>query len=350
MLVGENGQGKTNIIESIYFITKGRSFRPGKNDSFIKKGGSVKDASLRAIIKGQGRQDEVNLKFIENKRNFEVNKKRISSVKISKAYSNVLFSPESLSALKEGPEERRLLVDDFLVSHLPTKASVISDYKKCVRSRNRVLKNFKQGSFSEEECQNLLESLNPIFLELGTQLTLSRIESLKELNQFLVKGFEQITKGKNVDISVDYLISSKTALHWGKKQIYNALHDRLSALRNLELAAGLTLVGPHKHDIKFLYQKEDSRYYCSQGQQRALILSFKMAQIMYHYTAYGEYPILLLDDVLSELDEPKRRNLIGFLRKIDSQIFITTTDVASSKAFGDEIKTFEVKAGGVVVR
>ena len=348
VLIGENGQGKTNIIESIYFLTKGQSFRPGRNDSFIRKG--EKNASLKAVIEGQGRQDEVNLKFLENKKNFEINKKKISLTKISKFYSNVLFSPESLSAIKDGPEQRRALVDDFLISHLPANALIISDYKKCVRSRNKILKDFKQGLSSKRECRDLLESLNPIFLDLATRLTLSRTESLKEINQLLVKAFEQITKFKNVDISVDYLISSKTALYWEREQIYNALQDRLFEKESLELVTGLTLVGPHKHDIKFLYQKEDSRYFCSQGQQRALILSFKMAQIIYHYATYNEYPILLLDDVLSELDESKRRNLIDFLSEINSQIFITTTDVIPSIFFGDEIKTFEVKSGGVVVR
>lgn len=347
VLFGANGQGKTNIIESIYFLTKGRSFRPGKNDSFIKKG--EQKARLTALIEGQGQQDEVNLKFLDNKKNFEINRKKSSSVKISKSYSNVLFSPESLSVIKDEPEKRRLLVDDFLISHQASNASVISDYRKCVRYRNKVLRDFKQRLSSEGDCRDLLESLNPIFLKLATQLTVSRVNSLRDISPFMVKSFEKITKDKNVDISVDYLISSQTAISWEREQIYNAMRNSLFERESSELVTGLTLVGPHKHDVKFLYQKEDSRYFCSQGQQRSLILSFKMAQIMYHYTAYGEYPILLLDDVLSELDESKRRNLVEFLNGIHSQVFITMTDMGPSIDFRNQTKTFEVKSGGVVV-
>ena len=346
IFLGKNGQGKTNIIESIYLLTKGHSFRPGKNDTFIKKGDN--NSKVIGFIKGRGREDEVSLSLLGNKKIFEINKKRISSIKLAKSYSNVLFSPESLSAIKNGPEERRSLVDDFLVSHLAVNASTILDYRKCVRSRNRVLKNFKQGFSSKEECQRLLESLNPSLLSLGLRLTWSRINSLKDISQFLVKSFKQITKSANVDISVDYLISSKSALSMEKEEIYDAMQKRLSELENSELATGVTLVGPHKHDMQFLYQGEDSRYFCSQGEQRALILSFKMAQVMYYYRAYGEYPILLLDDVLSELDEFRRKNLIEFLSEIKSQIFITATEISSSLMFGNHIKTFRVEPGGVI--
>jgi DNA replication and repair protein RecF len=105
------------------------------------------------------------------------------------------------------------------------------------------------------------------------------------------------------------------------------LHKRLLELRDAELASGASLVGPQKHDIFFLYGQKDSRFYCSQGQQRAIILSFKMAQIVYHRRVHGFYPALMLDDVLSELDEGKKTALINFLQEINTQIFITTTDL-----------------------
>ena len=347
IFVGENGQGKTNIIESIYFLTKGQSFRPGKNENFIKKGDDR--ASLIAIIEEKGRKDEVVLKFLDDKKNFEVNKKKTTPIKISKCYSNVLFSPESLSAIKDGPEQRRQLVDEFLISHQPANSSILSDYKKCLLSRNRILKNFKQGGISEGECSDLLESLNPVFLKLSTDLTLNRVKSLNEISPFFVQSFRRITNLEKVDIFIDYLVSSQPARDWKREEIYDAMRKRLSQLQLSELAAGLTLVGPHRHDVKFLYQKEDSRYFCSQGQQRVLILSFKMAQILYHYSVYGEHPILLLDDVLSELDHCRRKNLMEFLRGVTSQIFITTTDANQFEVFGNNVKTFKVKSGEVAL-
>jgi DNA replication and repair protein RecF len=141
---------------------------------------------------------------------------------------------------------------------------------------------------------------------------------------------------KNVEISVDYLISGASAREFSRQQIYNALSIRLKELGAREIDVGHSLVGPHKHDVVFLYNGEDSRFFCSQGQQRALILSFKMAQIVYHYTVYQSSPILLLDDVLSELDHLKRANLVEFLKRVQSQIFITTTDIAFPHDFGDQ--------------
>ncbi len=355
---GKNGQGKTNIIESIYLLTNGESFRPGKNGNFIRKEKNsenvIKDmkdmrANLEAVIEGQKGRNEVSLSLLNNQKVFKMNKKRLSSAAISKNYASVLFSSESLSAIKDGPDQRRQLIDSFLISHLPINALLIFDYKKCLRSRNKILKNFRKGLSSKEECKNLLLSINPVFLNLGVKLTLSRVHSLKDMEPFLKQSFKRITGYKNVNISVNYLISSESALHWNEQQINNAMYKKMMQRENSELAVGLTLVGPHRHDVQFLYEEEDSRYFCSQGEQRSLILSFKMAQIMYHYGIHDEYPILLLDDVLSELDESKRRNLIEFMDEIESQIFITTTDATPSKVFSNKIRTFEVKSGKIVV-
>ncbi len=99
------------------------------------------------------------------------------------------------------------------------------------------------------------------------------------------------------------------------------------------MSAGTTLIGPHKHEILFLYDQKDSRFYCSQGQQRAIILSFKMAQVVYYKQVHGEYPVLLLDDVLSELDATKRSALISFLHEIKTQTFISSTDLTLPENF-----------------
>lgn len=124
------------------------------------------------------------------------------------------------------------------------------------------------------------------------------------------------------------------------------IQKRSLELRTAELQSGTSLIGPHKHDIKFLYGQNDSRFYCSQGQQRAIILSFKMAQIVYHRKAHGIYPVLMLDDVLSELDKTKRDALITFLHEIKTQIFVTTTDFELPTSFTlDQTQVFQVQNG-----
>src|SRR5262249_11042220 len=133
---------------------------------------------------------------------------------------------------------------------------------------------------------------------------------------------------------------------WDRLKILDIMHQRSLDLRSKELDSGMTLVGPHRHDIRFLFAGKDSRYFCSQGQQRALILSYKMAQIMYHSRTHQVFPFLLLDDVLSELDPDRRTNLVRFLKVIPSQIFLTTTDLSFSLDFGDRsLSVFRIENG-----
>jgi DNA replication and repair protein RecF len=127
------------------------------------------------------------------------------------------------------------------------------------------------------------------------------------------------------------------------------IEKRQKELLDAELSSGVSLVGPHKHDLRFLYGQKDSRFYCSQGQQRAIILSFKMAQIVYHRKVHGVYPLLLLDDVLSELDKNKRDALIAFLHEINTQTFITTTDFTLPESFHlKEISVIRINDGKIV--
>ena len=152
----------------------------------------------------------------------------------------------------------------------------------------------------------LLESLEASFLPLAAELTVARLEALTAMQPDFQRALNFVLDQTNVDISVEYVISGSNAYSWKRAEILSALHQRALELRERELSSGISLVGPQRHDIRILFSGKDSRYFCSQGQQRALILSFKMAQILYHHRAYQIYPFLLLDDVLSELDPIRR--------------------------------------------
>jgi DNA replication and repair protein RecF len=194
----------------------------------------------------------------------------------------------------------------------------------------------------------LIESINPSFLRLGAQLTSARLEALTGILQDFNSAMQYISKTQE-QISVQYTISGMNAVHYSAENVFDALQKRASDLVDAELAGGVSLVGPHKHDIVFLYGEKDSRFYCSQGQQRAIILSFKMAQIVYHRKAHDVYPILMLDDVLSELDQQKRDSLITFLHEINTQIFVTTTDFTLPKSFSlDEVAVLKISNGQIL--
>jgi DNA replication and repair protein RecF len=194
----------------------------------------------------------------------------------------------------------------------------------------------------------LIESINPSFLRLGAQLTSARLEALTGILQDFNSAMQYISKTPE-QISVQYIISGMNAVQYSAENVFDALQKRASDLVDAELAGGVSLVGPHKHDIVFLYGEKDSRFYCSQGQQRAIILSFKMAQIVYHRKAHDVYPILMLDDVLSELDQQKRDSLITFLHEINTQIFVTTTDFTLPKSFSlDEVAVLKISNGQIL--
>ncbi len=351
IFIGENGQGKTNLLEAIYTLTTGSSFRPGTTQSLINKQAETPNAVIQGIIENKGLKSLVRLDLSHNKKQVTLNQKKTSSSQLIKNFPMVIFSPESLSSIKEGPEQRRQLLDDCLVTHSLTNIKILQNFKKVLKNRNRLLKSIKKQEIAENEGFRLLSAMNQLFLEKATELVVVRLKALDSIEPLLVDCMREITGQslENVDISVDYLVSSESARDKTKDWVFNALNRRMRELAQREIDSGYSLVGPQKHDIQFLFNKEDSRFFCSQGQQRALILSFKMAQIMYHYRVFQSYPILLLDDVLSELDLRKRANLIEFLKGVSSQIFITTTELSFPQKFEKkEIAVFDIANGEIV--
>lgn len=343
---GLNGQGKTNLIEAIYLACTGTSFRFSENVNLIKN--NTHCARIKAQYQKSNLDFDIQVEVLKSKKNFQISNKKVSSVSLLENFPVVVFSPESLSAIKEGADFRRQLADDFVVTFSKNGAQIISDYKKAQKTRNRILKDFKEGKCSLQQTNDLLESINPSFLRLATHVTQLRWQGLQALLPDLNRAMQSISNSNSVDISVDYVISGQKLQHSSIEELYNLMRNRLVELHAAELAQGSSLVGPHKHDIKFLYDGNDSRFFCSQGQQRALILSFKMAQIVYHRRVHGTFPVLLLDDVLSELDSEKRKSLISFVAEIEAQIFITTTDLDLPHHIGDDrCSVFTVRGGQI---
>ena len=343
---GDNGQGKTNLIEAVHLMSRGTSFRPVQTSSLIKTGAQL--ANIQGVFQRKDLIFEVNMTLEGSRKIAMVNGKRATSADLARHFPCVLFSPESLAAIKEGPEQRRLLADELILIENPAQANLLHEYSRALKQRNRLLRSIASGEGVESQNIATLESLNRIFFVLATQLSYARLQALKKIKNDLTSALEMIETEKFVDISVDYLISDESALAWDEQSIYSALQKRLQELALSELRSGTSLVGPHKHDIRFLFSGNDSRFYCSQGQQRALILAFKIAQIVYHSRVHQTYPVLLLDDVLSELDARKRVNLMKFLESISAQVLMTSTDLTWSDQFGADVNSvFAVREGQI---
>lgn len=345
VLVGLNGQGKTNLLEALYFLARGSSFRSGTARTLIQSG--QPSAIVRCEVVHHGLASELKATLDTTVR-FRLNSKPVSRNHIASLFPVVLFSPESLAAIKEAPEHRRSLADDLLWMKGPEFVEVIESFKKVLKTRNRLLKDQKNVGLGSQVFERTLMSLNEIYLPVATRLTWERLEVLQAILPFIQKIHRTISGQTQAQLTIDYLASGESAVGWSYQQVYDALRARIIELAKAERDLGSTLVGPHKHDIRILIDGNDSRYYCSQGQQRTLILAFKMAQIMYHDVVHQKFPLLLLDDVQSELDAEKQKHLMAFLNDIKAQTIMTVTELADTAGYVSQgMRMIRVSNGAV---
>ena len=256
-----------------------------------------------------------------------MNNKRETIKEVTQKIPIILFTPDSLSCIKMESSRRKDLIDDFIPLICLEGHKIIRSYKKVLKVRNKILRDFLKKRASLSQTESLLDSIEKSYLERATLLTLIRYRVLKALEPVSREILLSLCSVSGF-LEVKYRISGEVL----KKEeanfdtLYNAMQNKISERKTLELAQGSTLVGPQKHDISFFYRNQDSRFYCSQGEQRILILALKIAQIMYYKRERGFYPILMLDDVFSELDQKNQENLVEFLNKLKTQIFLTTTE------------------------
>jgi DNA replication and repair protein RecF len=344
--VGDNAQGKTSLLEAIYFLSTLKSFRPGKISDLIKTQTDGFQIEAKVGFKIDSSEFDLKARVQNGQKKLFLNEKATTSSNFISKLRVVVFSPDSLAAIKYGPELRRELVDQA-VFQISTKAAIAQEeYLHVLKQRNACLKQMKNALLSPVYGQGILESLETAFLRAATDVTFYRIEFLNAIKDSMAEIISQIM-GIKTNI---YFMYQSDATPWIHHD-YSAIQERLTKAlreasnRSAETALGSTLIGPHRHDIGFIFNKTNSRIYCSQGQQRALILSFKMAEIVYHGKAFDSYPLLLLDDVLSEFDEKKRMFLIDFLRSHRAQTFLTATEQVQDLR---DCHIFRVKAGELV--
>jgi DNA replication and repair protein RecF len=336
IFVGANGQGKSNILESLFLLLMGQSFRPAQAQHFIQLG--KKTSAIQAHFKTHANNHELVLRMQESRRKFELNGKATRVSSLAKLGVPIVFSPESLNSIKGADDERRQLIDGAAAVADARNLDLQSDFRKVLKTRNRILRDFAETLKSKNETEALLEAINPNFLKAAVQLTAARLKLIKDLKPFFVDTMSRlglILPG----VDIIYQASEQRLLHFPPKDIHIFLQQRMADLHDAELSKGSSLVGPQKHQISFEFSGQDSRFFCSQGQQRGLILAFKLAQISHHVTTRGESPILLLDDVLSELDEERRKSFVKIISELNSQVMITTTDYDSEfqKVFGGRV-------------
>lgn len=326
LFLGNNAQGKTSLLESLFFSTNLKSFRTKTVLDCIKFNESAFQIDSHVCI-NETRNHFIKIRLGRDERRLELDEKPTTRSKFLGLLKAVEFSPESLMIIKEGPELRRDLIDDAAALFFQEAIQAQGTYIKVLKQRNAILSRLKREEISLSVAEDLLESINPQFISSATDVTFLRLQTMKQLLPEMQQNLAEIM-GQNIELKTEYNESSNTVIN---TEHYNDIRDILLTTINdpknksKERAIGASYAGPHKHTLNIIYGGKNSRFFSSQGQQRALILAFKIAQIVYHKKTLGTHPILLLDDVLSEFDESKQKYLIDFLQSCNAQTFLTTT-------------------------
>ena len=312
IIYGQNGAGKTNLIEALYSFAYARSFR-AKSKEFLKHG--CEEAKIELLFEAKGREQTADIIFTkDNKKRIRVNE--INIAKNSELLGNficVLFTPDELSLVKEGPDKRRKFLDTSIVSLRPSYFSNLAYYMSCLKQKNALL---KMGNY------NLLDIWDEKLAEYGASIAQMRESYIKNLSEKAYKAQKDISGGKE-DLELIYSHSYKIGNN--KKETKENILEKIKEARKREIENKMSLAGPHRDDIIFKINSFNAKPYGSQGQQRSIVLSLKTAQMEIIKEEEGEYPQLLLDDVLSELDNNRRD---FFTEKIKGkQVVISCTDL-----------------------
>lgn len=314
IVVGKNAQGKTNLIEPIYLLSTFKSFRNSKLVDCIKEDSSeaVIEAEVLSEVFGERK-----IKFVihkEGENEFFVNGNKITAKKdmLGFVYS-VVFSPDELKLVKGGPEVRREFMDIDISQVSRAYHSLIERYDEILSNRNKLLK-------SAQFVKNLdlnLDIWDEQLALVGSQIAMSRKNFLEKINKKIEAVMNYLSRGKET-LKVKYVgIKGKTREEMTEKFLY-----ALSENRAKDKEVGYTTVGPHRDELKFFINNKEVKPYASQGQQRSVVLALKLAELQ-TIKEEKESPVLLLDDVFSELDNSRQELLIKYLAQ--EQVFITST-------------------------
>ncbi|MBN1962009.1 MAG: DNA replication/repair protein RecF [Deltaproteobacteria bacterium] len=333
LLIGANAQGKTNILEALALCATARSFRNAKIQELIAS--DAKHASLTARFNRHHVRHDISLNLTGNQKTIRVDGRSLRQItKLLDLVNIVAFFPDDLRIAKGSPEERRRFLDRTIANHRPDFIDAAISYARVLKSRNTLLRS---SSFLDKK---LLAVYDDQLINYGCIVNSARCETLIALIPLAVFRFAEIMNSKaelslslfsGLPISGDYSLAFREALSHSYSQ------DR---------ARGMTTVGPHRADLRMYIDGRDARQFASQGQQRSIVLSLKLAELEYLKSRLGTTPILLLDDVSSELDSERTLSFFKATASLGSQMWVSTTG-AITLPLPESTQRFSVENGSV---
>lgn len=339
IFLGQNAQGKTNIIEAIYYAAMGHSHRTNIDHDLILW--EKPQAKVNLIFERMMVENKLSFNFsTEKNKEIIYNGHPIKQKDLIGIINVVLFSPEDLSLIKGAPSGRRRFIDIEISQASPIYYKQLVKYNRIIAQRNMLLKKIKERKSSKD----LLESWDTQLAVIASDLVLKRLDAIKKLNMLANLMHRRISKNKE-SLEISYIISGLED-NIVPEDLNTWYNNKLSESREIDIIRGNTSIGPHRDDIILKVNNINLRSFGSQGQQRTGVLALKLAELEFIKSETGEYPVLLLDDVMSELDANRREQLLLFIRdKI--QTFITATDLNyfPKESLG---KYYHVVAGKIV--
>jgi len=344
-LVGENGQGKTNFLEALYFCAYASSFRTIRDaelahNSFLKNGEKNFCAEVKLI---QSVNDSILVKFENDKKSIYINDKRTEDRKeLLSIAPSIVFCHEDMEFVSGSPEKRRWFFDQTLSLYDPVYLDDLRRYKRVLKSRNAILRDNARKEFSGNP-ETVLDALDPQFVMYGLKIMEKRIKAVQEFSCIFGTLYEEVSGISG--ITVDCFQSWKKLTGNYDRTDENIVFSHLQERRAQEMAAGLSLSGPHRDRYSFLHNGSDFILKASTGQRRLLALLLRAAQARRFSAMTSNNPVLLLDDVLLEMDGEKRRKFLSVLPVYDQAFYTFLPDEPYQHYRKEDTLVYKVREG-----
>lgn len=340
IFIGDNAQGKTNILESIYVLALTKSPRFGAENNLIKHGET--DGSIFGVLRDSRKMNELNVCLSNNNKTVFMNGKNIP--KISSYIFNmkvIMFGPEDLEIIKGSPQDRRNFINVQISQLYAPYVHYLNEYNKILKNRNEYLKLMNINQYTDPRY---LEILDEKLIDRAVEIYKYRREYFLFISSRIGSVFENIAGDNRLNIKLE---NNLDLISYDEEEIRTKFSKKLKANRKKEILNGSTLYGPHRDDFSFFLGEDNMKIFASQGQQRLAIICFKIVEIELFHSILNTTPILLLDDIFSELDVKKRNQLVKYL-PTDVQVIVTTTDLKNiNKKLVERGRVFVVKNGNV---
>jgi DNA replication and repair protein RecF len=336
---GNNGQGKTNWLEAIHLLSRTKSFRTQRLQETIKFGQLSARVDGR-VSSGDNLQRDLQISLRENTKTISVNGKREQLARYLGQLQVFAFTADQLEVVRGVPEARRHFIDRGVASLRPAYVQTVSDYNKVLKQKNRILQDASEREIRLDETMDQIAPWNDQLASLGAGIHAARIDYTARINDAL-----EHTLFERAALQIQYASSMEGK---GDLDDYEALlRERLRLRLPAEVAAGRSLIGPHKDDLTIHLEGREMRVYGSSGQQRSALLLLDLAAISVYNSWHQNYPVFLVDDVDAELDEKRIRRLLEYLEG-RTQTFITTSKRSHLEGFLSKASVQEVVEGGAI--